>query len=92
MYVNKIQPTSERSLINVKVERASFLSFMRDLLKHIASISFARVNFTCIAHVKITRLLKSVLRVKGERIAFSINFFRKWKAINIRRNSSSAAH
>ena len=87
MRVNKIKPMYERSRINVKVERGSFLTFTRDLLKHIASISFTRVKFICVAHVKITRQLKSVLRVNRETIAFFLNFFNKWKAINIRRNS-----
>ena len=87
MRVNKIKPMYERSRINVKVEGGSFLTFPRDLLKHIASISFTRVKFICVAHVKITRQLKSVLRVNRETIAFFLNFFNKWKAINIRRNS-----
>ena len=86
MWVNKIEPMYERSGINVKVERVSFLTFTRDLLKRIAPISFTHVKFTCVAQ------LKSVLRVKGENIAFFLNFFKKWKAINIRRNSSSAAY
>ena len=77
MWVNKIEPMYERSRINVKVETGSFFTFTRDLLKHIAPISFTHVKFTCVAHVKITRQLKSALRVKGENIAFFLNFLKK---------------
>ena len=76
IWVNKIEPMHERSRINVKFERGSFLTFTRDLFKHIASNSFTRVKFTGVAHVKITRQLKSALRVKGETIAFFLNFFK----------------
>ena len=71
MWVNKIEPKHERSRINVKFERGSFPTFTRDLFKHIASNSF-----TCVAHVHITRQLKSALRVKGEITAFFRDFFK----------------
>ena len=68
LWVNKIEPMHERSHINVKFERGSFPTFTGDLFKHIASNSFTRVKFT--------RQWKSALRVKGETIAFFLNFFK----------------
>ena len=76
MLVNKIEPMHERSRINVKFERGSFPTFTCDLFKHIASNSFTRVKITCVAHVQITRQLKSALRVTGETISFFRDFFK----------------
>ena len=45
--VNKIDTMYGRSRVNVKVEPRSTFTFTRDL-SYIASISFTRVNFTCV--------------------------------------------
>ena len=45
--VNKIEAMYGRSHVNVNVETPSTFTFTRDL-SHVASVSFTRVNFTCV--------------------------------------------
>ena len=45
--VNEIEAMYERPRVNVKVERGSTFTFMRDL-PYIVSISFTSVKFTCV--------------------------------------------
>ena len=50
--VNEIETIYGRSRINVKVEPRSTFTFTRGL-SYIASISFTRVNFTCVRTEKL---------------------------------------
>ena len=50
--VNKIETMYGRSRVNVKVEPHSTFTFTRDL-SYISSISFTRVNFTCVRTEKL---------------------------------------
>ena len=45
--VNEIEAVYERPRVNVKVERGSTFTFMRDL-PYIVFLSFTRVKFTCV--------------------------------------------
>ena len=52
MRVNEIEAMYGRSLVSVKVETPSTLTFTRDL-SHIASILFTREKFTCVGKRKL---------------------------------------
>ena len=51
--VNNIETMSGRSRVNVKVEPLSTFTFARGPSSYMASISFTRVNFTCVRTQKV---------------------------------------